>query len=309
MIEDLLISKSAPIDEKRSKIPMNIQSYIFSSIFTENYSAIQFKKLLSSVIYQIISEKLFKVYHFYFSSESNCFTGDIIVDVLMNINEENHYMYCIQTRKDAVSMVQLYLELGAIVNVVDSTKPFVDKNTEFYKFTDDMSSLEGFTKLIYSRFKEIQRIQAIVSSFPVIQMFYKSVKDKTSGVEIKDRSYRFYSYPKCFVGSELVAWIAMKYNVSKEGAVVIGEYMRRAGVFDHVCKDHSLKDAYLFYEMKPLCEFAKLSESYIINVRMHYNPRSKTPTSPRSSRSSISLVDMSPKKDMQNFQDFSVVLE
>ena len=108
----------------------------------------------------------------------------------------------------------------------------------------------------------------------------------------------------------MVGWISMRYNVSREGAVIIGEYMRKAGVFDHVCSDHQLKDSYLFYSMKSVSDFAKSSESYIINVRSHYNPKLKVPTSPRSVKhSSIRLVEMSPKKDLAPFQTFHVVLE
>ena len=88
MMEDLLMSKLTPTNEKQHTIPMNIQSYIFSPIFIEQYSSGQvttnfssfskqkkFTKLLSSIIYRIISENLFVDYNSFFTTQPNCFTG------------------------------------------------------------------------------------------------------------------------------------------------------------------------------------------------------------------------------------------
>jgi hypothetical protein len=84
----------------------------------------------------------------------------------------------------------------------------------------------------------------------------------------------------------------MKYNVSREGAVIIGEYMRRAGVFDHVCGEHQFKDTFLFYSMKTIQAFAAQSEAYILSVRKHYSMKNKL-GSPRTSSKSITSEENS----------------
>jgi hypothetical protein len=225
------------------------------------------------------------------------------VETFLKINEKSDYFPNVIYRDDCIPILQLYLELGAFVNVADAKRGVLDSKNEYYKFTEDIKDLEEFSKQIYSRYKEIQRIQSIASSYPIIQMFYKSIMDKKSGIEIKDRYYRFSMYPKCFIGklnrmlisflgSELVGWISMKYSVSREGAVIIGEYMRRAGVFDHVCGEHPFKDTFLFYSMKKIQAFASQSEAYILAVRKHYSSKHKL-GSPRTSSKSITSEENS----------------
>jgi hypothetical protein len=162
--------------------------------------------------FKIISENLYTEYSYFLSTEKSCFTGsifkffktfslgDLLVGTFLKINEKSDYFPTIMFRDDCIPILQLYLELGAFVNIADSKRGVLDSKTEYYKFTEEIKDLEEFSKQIYSRYKEIQRIQSIVSSYPIIQMFYKSIMDKKSGIEIKDRYYRFYTYPKCFIG-------------------------------------------------------------------------------------------------------------
>eukprot|EP00759_Apiculatamorpha_spiralis_P013642 PhF_6_TR20469/c0_g1_i1/m.29443 len=69
-------------------------------------------------------------------------------------------------------------------------------------------------------------------------------------VNIKDRSYHMRTYPRCFVGSELVTAILRNTEygaTTRSEAVYLGNQLLQSGVIAHVCKEHNFKDEYLFY--------------------------------------------------------------
>lgn len=55
------------------------------------------------------------------------------------------------------------------------------------------------------------------------------------------------SYPKCFIGTEAVDWLALNYRLSRPLAVKLGERMVAAGIFHHVADDHDFKDGDFFF--------------------------------------------------------------
>jgi hypothetical protein len=68
------------------------------------------------------------------------------------------------------------------------------------------------------------------------------------GVAIEDRSHRFSTYKKCFLGTEGVQWlIDNKHANSVTEAVQIGNAMLREQIIHHVCDDHLFKNESLFY--------------------------------------------------------------
>jgi hypothetical protein len=67
------------------------------------------------------------------------------------------------------------------------------------------------------------------------------------GPEIKDRRYGFSVYPKCFVGSEAVAWLIQTQKATQEEALRIGQMLIERGIIHHVTDEHTFKDEYLFY--------------------------------------------------------------
>ena len=71
-----------------------------------------------------------------------------------------------------------------------------------------------------------------------------------SEIKIKDRKYRFKTYPRCFLGKDAVAWL--RKNISKEKvdvqkAIEIGNEMMTLRLFRHVTNEHLLEDAKLYY--------------------------------------------------------------
>lgn len=68
-----------------------------------------------------------------------------------------------------------------------------------------------------------------------------------AGVPCEDRRYLLKRYPKCFVGSEAVAWMVSEYGLTRELAIAAGQAMVERGVIYHVHKDHPFEDAPLFY--------------------------------------------------------------
>ncbi|WP_107669260.1 DEP domain-containing protein [Cyanothece sp. BG0011] len=67
------------------------------------------------------------------------------------------------------------------------------------------------------------------------------------GVTIKNRRYRLKSYPKCFIGSELVDWLTKNLSISSEEAIKIGQQLIDKKIIHHVHNEKEFKNDYLFY--------------------------------------------------------------
>lgn len=96
--------------------------------------------------------------------------------------------------------------------------------------------------------KQVQQNPALLLASQTIDDFsniYAAMRQSTTLV--RDRRYRLRMYPKTFVGSEMVDWIALHTKVSRSQAIEVGDRMLQAEVFHHVCRDHTFKDEYLFY--------------------------------------------------------------
>lgn len=87
----------------------------------------------------------------------------------------------------------------------------------------------------------IERIRAI--GFDADQL----ATELYSGLDIHDRWYLFYPFPRCFVGSEAITWLTRRYSISREVAIVIGNALIEMSVFHHVFDDWDFRDEYLFY--------------------------------------------------------------
>lgn len=99
-----------------------------------------------------------------------------------------------------------------------------------------------------------------IDGFP--ELYAALRQDKTL---VRDRRWRIRAYPATFLGSEMVSWLAAYCGVSRDEALDIGERMLQAEVFHHVCRDHALKDEYLFYR------FAEDSpDSTVLNMRQFW---------------------------------------
>ena len=68
-------------------------------------------------------------------------------------------------------------------------------------------------------------------------------------LEIADRSYHLQGYPKCFVGSEAVAWMARRWHRPAAEAVAIGQALGELGLLFHVAHEHPFLDDHLFYRL------------------------------------------------------------
>ena len=67
------------------------------------------------------------------------------------------------------------------------------------------------------------------------------------GLAIEDRRHLLAVYPKCFVGSEAVAWLMRAYDLSRQGAIRLGQSLVQRGVFHHVLDEHPFRDGNFYY--------------------------------------------------------------
>ncbi len=68
-----------------------------------------------------------------------------------------------------------------------------------------------------------------------------------NGLEIKDRIYLFKTYPKCFIGNELIQFLINYSQITKSEAIELGQSLIDQKIIHHVTDDHDFKDGYLFY--------------------------------------------------------------
>lgn len=78
---------------------------------------------------------------------------------------------------------------------------------------------------------------------------FKTFYDK---VEVKDRSYHFRTFRKCFVGKDAVSCMVLEgLAENRAGAVALGNEWIAKGLLHHVTRSHEFKDDNLFYNFVP----------------------------------------------------------
>lgn len=68
-------------------------------------------------------------------------------------------------------------------------------------------------------------------------------------LDIRDRTYRFKTYPQCFVGAEATTVMAKALGCSAEQAVSIGQDLGTLGLLAHVTHDHDFKNENLYFRL------------------------------------------------------------
>ena len=155
-----------------------------------------------------------------------CFVGAEAVDWLVR----HHQL----TRPQAVKLGERMFEAGLFHHVADD-----------HDFTDG--------KLFFRFFSDEEALPALTSKTRALDIDTLDVKEVATrmrgagGVEVAARRYLLKSYPKCFIGTEAVDWLALNYRLSRPLAVKLGERMVAAGIFHHVSDDHDFKDGDFFF--------------------------------------------------------------
>jgi len=70
------------------------------------------------------------------------------------------------------------------------------------------------------------------------------------GLAIGDRSYMGKTYPRCFVGSEAVDWLARTCGLTRGAAEGIGQSLVELGALHHVVDEHGFIDGNFFYRFR-----------------------------------------------------------
>ena len=138
------------------------------------------------------------------------------------------------SRPQAVRLGERMFESGLFHHVTDD-HDFKDGNFYFRFFADEAASA------------------GLPDKAQALDIDTLNVKDIATrmrgagGVEVSTRRYLLKSYPKCFLGTEAVDWLAANCRLSRPLAVKLGERMVEAGIIHHVADDHDFKDGDFFY--------------------------------------------------------------
>ncbi|MDY7013262.1 MAG: mechanosensitive ion channel protein [Cyanobacteriota bacterium] len=103
---------------------------------------------------------------------------------------------------------------------------------------------EPTTLTLWYEDKQVRRIAAPQRS--ILDDLVAQMRGE-GGLVIKDRRQGLQKYPRCFVGSEAVTWIAQLLKIPREEAVAVGQKLFVAKTIHHVLDEHPFKDEYLFY--------------------------------------------------------------
>lgn len=68
-----------------------------------------------------------------------------------------------------------------------------------------------------------------------------------SNVKSLDRTYRFKSYPSCFLGSDAVTWLSSHFRMQRDMALEVGLALGKLGFVNHVVHEQAFADAPNFY--------------------------------------------------------------
>ena len=80
------------------------------------------------------------------------------------------------------------------------------------------------------------------------------------GIEVGDRWYQSTFYPDCFTGTAAVEWLVQKRDYTREGAILIGQWLLQKGLIQGMADSKEFEDGYQFYQFyreRPASELAK----------------------------------------------------
>ena len=98
-----------------------------------------------------------------------------------------------------------------------------------------------------------------------------------AGLEIRSRTYLLKSYPKCFLGTEAVAFLQSANGMTLEEALKTGNRLIREKIFHHVCDDHLLENSRLFYRFYEDEDNNDADNKTDFTVHKPKKPKTKTP--------------------------------
>ena len=110
-------------------------------------------------------------------------------------------------------------------------------------------SRQSLAKLLESNqviFKQDQLWDLPKLSADDAKLLVQEIKSSQT-LAIKDRRYRLKTYPQCFIGTELVAWLTQNKGVLTEEAIALGQSLLRHNLIEHVCQEHEFANESLFY--------------------------------------------------------------
>jgi hypothetical protein len=68
-------------------------------------------------------------------------------------------------------------------------------------------------------------------------------------VTVADRSYRGKTYRQCFIASEAIDWMQLRFGMSRSLAASVGSFLWLTGHVHHVARDAAFADDYLFFRL------------------------------------------------------------
>lgn len=103
------------------------------------------------------------------------------------------------------------------------------------------------------------------SDYPIpnFEVLYAEMRHPERGVKSDDRRWRLLTYPKCFVGQEMVDWLMEHVDgeIDRAEAVRLGQKLLDAGIMHHVTKSEPFADEYYFYR------FQEDEQTSILNMK------------------------------------------
>jgi hypothetical protein len=76
----------------------------------------------------------------------------------------------------------------------------------------------------------------------------KKAKNFKNGVKIKNRTYKFKTYPFCFISSELVDWLLKHFDSLKRDEMIkICKKLYEKGSIEHCAGKTGFEDGFFFY--------------------------------------------------------------
>lgn len=102
----------------------------------------------------------------------------------------------------------------------------------------------------------------------------RRVRDPSSTLKVKNRWYHLHRFKRCFVGKDMVTWLASNYTSGDRlEAVKLGQSLLEQGMFHHVVDEHGFKDEKLFYR------FQADEKTMVLNVQRNFEGESRSAAS------------------------------